>query len=75
VKDEDTSSKKNKYWTEEKPVDAVKEKLIETQRSMYWKLDEEKKSSKWEKQTKNENIKTTEGKIKFIRNSLIDTFL
>ncbi|XP_060874907.1 trichohyalin-like isoform X1 [Metopolophium dirhodum] len=64
VKDEDTTSKKNKYWkTGEKPVDAVKEKLIETQRSMYWKLDEEKKSSKWEKQTKNENIKTTEDDV------------
>ncbi|CAI6364358.1 unnamed protein product [Macrosiphum euphorbiae] len=64
VKDEDTTSKKNKYWkTGEKPVDAVKEKLIETQRSMYWKLDEEKKSSKWEKQTINENIKTTEDEV------------
>lgn len=63
VKDEETS-KKNKYWnTDEKPVDPVKEKLIETQRSMYWKLDEEEKSSKWEKQTKKENVKTTEDEV------------
>ncbi|XP_060837099.1 golgin subfamily A member 6-like protein 24 isoform X1 [Rhopalosiphum padi] len=60
VKDEDITIKKNKYWkTEEKPVDPVKEKLIETQRTMYWKLDEEVKPSKWEKDTKNEKIKTT----------------
>ncbi|XP_027840757.2 golgin subfamily A member 6-like protein 22 isoform X1 [Aphis gossypii] len=64
VKDEDITSKKNKYWkTEEKPVDPIKEKLMETQRTMYWKLDEEEKSSKWEKHTKNEKIKTTEDEV------------
>lgn len=57
--EEDSLIRKNKYHkTEEKPLDPVQEKLIETQRGMYWKLDDAEKLSKTKTQTKDDQIKT-----------------
>ncbi|VVC42378.1 Hypothetical protein CINCED_3A020672 [Cinara cedri] len=63
VKEEDIK-KKNKYWkTDEKPADPIQEKIIETQRDMYWKLDEEAKSSKLEKPATEEKATKTKAVV------------
>lgn len=64
VKEDDDTKKKNKYWkTDEKSVDPIQEKIIETQKDMYWKLDDEVKSSNLKKPIKDKTTKTKTGKI------------